>query len=958
MNRLLAKTLGCFGVGLLGSAAALGQADWDFQCIDPGNLTPYSNPFGVTGLLSDLMGVAMGVTGTVTYGDNASQPNGDDNLPCYTTTQTVNVVGRFGFMVGNRGSVQDENPSDVGSSFRDDLMMLTWGMPSPGGSGCYASTSVDGARTRFGSNGINLLFTGLSNRYFRCQSANGDVRITLTVSVVGDAVQMSWLLENTSTTASHNVGLWFGATMAMLSNFPDVTGSDMSHFFPDTPPNTAFGKLGYTVLSSGGRPPVTEHRFRRALNPSGFPQVVDYLFGQTAGYGMRVENGPTLATSNNSGSSDATEVSEFVQGQAFFLLGREVADNNFPDIIFPPIDPNDPDLGSDVLTLDNSGFIQKFPETAVGPGSFKRITHYIRSTWGNSNYSAPYAAVVDAPRLVAEDPTSLNGLRPNAMTIRVYVDNVGGYATVNQEVPINNVRVTLNLPPGLAVSDGPNERVIPTIPAREIGFVDFAVEADGVEFGDLPYSVRIEPTPGPTKVLTGTIRVASTPRLVVKEDANLVGSPWTFQDTALNTILSPLQAPTDFQAFKWDAEQQGYVVATSVERGVGFWLLSNDNHDSLPLGGNPIRPLDTATGGHLIQLKSGWNLIANPYNYAIRVGELVGVAAANPEQSFPWAQLVNQGFVSGALAYYDNAAQDYVFTSGFDSPLQPNRGYWIYVGTLQDVTLSFPAVYDTFLPGSLRSQSDTRWVQSDRQWRLKLAARTNKSIDAENHVGLARNATEATRLRIMEPPISPVHNVELSIKDIRNGKESRLAQSLAEGSGRKEWSVSVFAKDAGTVHLTWPNLSTVPKNVKFRLTDTATGKVTNLRQISSYSFEAAAESTREFKVEALPGGEASRATIGNVAVARNGRGPSADFVINYTLTADASTTVRILSGAGREVFAVARGRADKAGENSAVWTLKDNANRTVAPGAYRVEIIAETSTGDRVRRVVPINVIR
>jgi hypothetical protein len=66
----------------------------------------------------------------------------------------------------------------------------------------------------------------------------------------------------------------------------------------------------------------------------------------------------------------------------------------------------------------------------------------------------------------------------------------------------------------------------------------------------------------------------------------------------------------------------------------------------------------------------------------------------------------------------------------------------------------------------------------------------------------------------------------------------------------------------------------------------------------------------------------------------------------------------VLSGAGREVFTVSRGRADRAGENSVVWALRDNASRLVAPGAYRVEIIAETATGERVRKVIPINVIR
>ena len=69
-------------------------------------------------------------------------------------------------------------------------------------------------------------------------------------------------------------------------------------------------------------------------------------------------------------------------------------------------------------------------------------------------------------------------------------------------------------------------------------------------------------------------------------------------------------------------------------------------------------------------------------------------------------------------------------------------------------------------------------------------------------------------------------------------------------------------------------------------------------------------------------------------------------------------TVRILCSTGREVFTVSRGRSEGAGENSVTWNLQDNANRAVAPGVYRVEILAETPSGERVRRIVPVNVVR
>src|SRR5690606_18435405 len=103
----------------------------------------------------------------------------------------------------------------------------------------------------------------------------------------------------------------------------------------------------------------------------------------------------------------------------------------------------------------------------------------------------------------------------------------------------------------------------------------------------------------------------------------------------------------------------------------------------------------------------------------------------------------------------------------------------------------------------------------------------------------------------------------------------------------------------------------------------------------------------------------SRPVIGNVIVTNDGRDvANSPITINYSLSADALVTVRVLSSTGKEVFTVTRGRSDSAGENSATWTLRDNANRAVAPGTYNVEISAETPNGERVRKIVPVNVIR
>lgn len=289
--------------------------------------------------------------------------------------------------------------------------------------------------------------------------------------------------------------------------------------------------------------------------------------------------------------------------------------------------------------------------------------------------------------------------------------------------------------------------------------------------------------------------------------------------------------------------------------------------------------------------------------------------------------------------------------------MQPNRGYWVFVTSFQPIRVIWPAVFLPGLPNSGRAATAPVWRQTEKQWRLQVSARLNDGLDANNFVGVAGNAKDATRLITPEPPKAPNGKVTLAIEGELMGKPSRLASAFQANAKRHEWKVSVKAEEAGEVTLTWPNIGSVPRNVRLQLTDPATKTTRDLRFASNYTFRMDEPGTREFIVKLEPG-TAGRAVIGNVLVTRPGRDPRAPFTIAYSLSAQATTTIRVLSGTGREVYTVTRGRSDNAGENTAVWTMRDNANRAVAPGAYRVEILAETDTGERVRKIVPVNVVR
>lgn len=956
MKPLYGKLVAMASFATLFASAAFAQTgDWDLQCIDPDTdpNTPVYVGYGVEYVGNQLFQNVAGISGYVIYGDVG---NPDDNFPCYQATHNMQITGRFAFAYGTEGSVQDQSPADLAnSSFSDDNMTLTFGFPSPIGS--YHMVIVDGAQTFLGANGYSLAFTGASNRYYVLETTINGIFIHITGLVVGDAGVLDWTFRNTDTD-SHTVGVWYGSKIGMLTDNEGTTDRNGASWVGTATLESGLNggrqfKDAYAYLPNT-RPPRVDTRYVRATDPANFPNSVDILFGQTAAAGLKVLNGPDSSTTDpKTGQSDVSQADELVLGSAFFLMGLDWTDPpTMPDFIF-----------GDTLTLQDLAYIQKYPETPVpGNNGTKKFVQFFRSTWGVSNYVKPYSIVVDAPKLVAFDNSgsqgSQNGLRPNPMTIRVYVDNFN-YAEVNKEIALNDVRITLNLPQGFQMSNGEsNVRVISQVLPLDVKFVDFTVETDGQVYGDLPWSVTVnDPITQSPRTLTGSIQVATTPKLNLLAGANLITLPWDFGDTSIESILSPLTTPADFIAYRYDPVSQGYVVATSVERGKSYWIVANNDYPYTPLSSNPQIPADIALGFLQINLKSGWNMIGNPYPYPISIGQLVGVTASNPGNAYTWAELVQQGVVSGFLAQYDTTTGDYTYIQGSDSLLQPNTGYWVYVGTLQDVTVSYPAVFYPAMPGSARSYNE-KWVQSNEHWRLMFSARTATSLDGQNYIGRVKTAADAKSNTVLEPPTAYGHKVQLSIEETASGKTTRLAQALTDSSARKAWKVVVTAQEAGNVTLNWPNLSTVPRNVQFRLIDTATGESRNLRQTSGYTYNATEGSTRVFSLEVTSGTSFTKPVIGNVVVSGGGRSLGSPFSISYTLSNEANTTVRILSSAGKEIYTASRGRADRAGENTVSWALRDNANRLVAPGAYRAEILAETTDGIRVRRVIPLNVVR
>lgn len=930
-------------LGLAGHANAQG---WAGECIDPANTSAYSTDYGVNFLANDLFSIVMGGTGTVAYG-NTDDMNGISE--CFDASQTFDAVGGYAFGVGGEGSVQ--------SDF-DNEMALSFGWPADSLSQ-YSYTRIDVGEESFvfGEGGYNIFFSGLSKRYIIAGVQNDTlgVNVQLETKLIGDACRMRWRITNTGT-ESVSAGVRFGLSPYMASNVPDSqTGATIANtaFFGNLgggrfrSPKLVDNYVGFTFLPNR-RPLRTE--YKRELLDSDFPDYVSFMFGQTEAYGLRMDNRPSPEV-----TPDATSASEIVIGNYGVVLASG-GDYGMSNVLFG--DPTGGTMKDNDIRLSNVGVIQTFPQRTINAGGQEDIVHYMRSAWSVANYADPYTVVLDAPRLVNYPGGGNNNQDPNPLNFRVWVDNQ--FATIDREVPLNNVRITMTLPDGLSFAPGETPvKLINTVAPNALVPVDFSVVSDGETFGDLPISVKVETLPGPTKTLETTVRVAAAPTMSFVAGPNMVTFPYSFGDSALDQILG-LTSGVDYVAFQWNSELNGYQPVTSAQRGVGMWIVPNSTQASVQLQ-NAQAPADTAQGGLLVNLKQGWNLIGNPYNYAVQLSQLIGVAENNPADSLTWNEMVQNDFVTSALTYFDAdpslpGGGSYELLFGQDAQIEPHKAYWVFVRTAQPIRLIWPPLFQPGLPNSGRSVN-SEWKQTDREWRLQLSARSSIGVDAQNYVGVVTDRNRAKQREVPKAPMAPGAKLELAILDDLGGQPTRMAQAVSDRMGKQTWKVQVKAEEAGEVTLTWPNLGSMPRGVRARITDDASGERKDLRATSGYTFRMDQPGTRVFTLTVEPGGS-SKPVIGNVLVRPAGRDANSPVVVNYALSADALVTVRILSSTGKEVYTVTRGRSDSAGENSVTWTLRDNANRAVAPGTYRVEILAETPSGERVRKMVPVNVVR
>ncbi len=381
-----------------------------------------------------------------------------------------------------------------------------------------------------------------------------------------------------------------------------------------------------------------------------------------------------------------------------------------------------------------------------------------------------------------------------------------------------------------------------------------------------------------------------------------------------------------------------------------------------------------------IAAEFGWNQIANPYNVNINVTTDVTIITPGGD-ILPLADAVTQGFVAAGVIAYSQASNSYIDLSNpaADSDtsvplntLEPWKGYWIRIISTEGVTMTFsnPNSRAATQASKAAAKKSRSAVQSDHNaWSLPLQIKGANGAASTAVLGQSSRGSEnyVAALDVANPPPfsnSPQLSITFSHPEWDSGKAVGSGQYLSDirpSGSRSQWNLVVNTPDAAQSYtLSWNGTAYLPRATRLVLTDPTTGRSYQMNNASGFSFTPGkGQSTRTFLIEAQPH-SIGRLTIRNVIAVQPlltaGRAP-ASVSIAYELSEAADTLIEIRQG-GRIVRRIAQGRAATTGLNQLVWDMRDDRGRTLAAGAYTLQISAKGSNGDVTRSIVPMLVSR
>ncbi len=431
---------------------------------------------------------------------------------------------------------------------------------------------------------------------------------------------------------------------------------------------------------------------------------------------------------------------------------------------------------------------------------------------------------------------------------------------------------------------------------------------------------------------TNGLYLMSVPVLPVRDDpAEALGIP-------ADQLLLARWGPNAPEGGRYDI----YPAIAPFRPGQGYWLRVLSDVTVAVDGIVPSAVDDVTT-----QLYAGWNMVGCGRPTGIDLGDvLVQRGAANSE---PWADAVTDGWVQGGIWGYDQ-------TDGYRlvGRLEPWGGYWVRCLLAEGATLIFPgpsggsSVRDQARAEPLTSPfGKTIWTVP-----LVLEAGPLRSLAVMGAAASARDGYDRAHDLQAPPPFGDQPALRFVHSDWA-ANSGEYATDIRASNARGPWRLRVTGvPPGGRAVLRWPDLSSLPAEIRPVLIDLQTRREVYMRTSTGHRFVSSGRA-RRFEVE-LRGADAGSLAVTALTSMQTRQG----VAVTFSLTTAAAVTVRVMNIAGRLVRELVAAKPQPAGESTLPWDLRNATGGGVPNGTYLIQVTAESADGQRITAVSPVSVTR
>ncbi len=376
-------------------------------------------------------------------------------------------------------------------------------------------------------------------------------------------------------------------------------------------------------------------------------------------------------------------------------------------------------------------------------------------------------------------------------------------------------------------------------------------------------------------------------------------------------ILRDTGRDTTYPAFYQD------LTADSVLRtGEGYWLLAKRNLDISRT--DTLAPL-ADDGTFPIAVHQGWNIISNPFTVSVLRSAVLA-----------------QNGLPGESLFWEH---DGTTTSSSGTTLDPFKGYYFFNDSARVTSLNIPYPFTTTVAKVADAQSYA--------WRVELVFNVGKSVDKDNYIGVASQATPGRNaLDQREPPIF-FNNPFLYFPHPEwDAKNPRFASDFrSEVEPGQTWHFEVWNPRGGTGTITFLGVETIPQGYGAVLINALNTSPVDLRRDAVYSFPALSnrmQFTLLIGTEAYIRSETSKLVPGTFALEQNYPNPfNPKTVISGQWTVNSDVRLEVFDILGRKVATLANG-SYPSGKYTFVF---DGTN--LASGVYFYRLTAGSYSGMR-----------